>query len=135
MNFKRNYYKKYLLCSSFFMLFASIISFIKNDIYKFIYYIILFLTSINFWREPINGIRRNIDISVVYLGVIFTMSQLYLLKNDFYMYCVVSMVFCCLIFYIIEFICVKYNSNKWIIFHMTLHLYASLLVVFILFDS
>ena len=65
MNFKRNYYKKYLLCSSFFMLFASIISFIKNDIYKFIYYIILFLTSINFWREPINGIRRNIDISVV----------------------------------------------------------------------
>jgi hypothetical protein len=135
MNFKRNDYKKYLLCSSFFMLFAIIISFIKNDIYKFIYYIILFLTSINFWREPINGIRRNIDISVVYLGVIFTITQLCLLKNDFYMYCVVSMVFCCLIFYIIEFICVKYNSNKWIIFHMTLHLYASLLVVFILFDS
>jgi len=135
MTFERNAYKKYLLCSSFFMLFSSVICYIKNDIYKFIYYIILFLTSINFWRDPIHGLRRNTDICVVYLGVIFTMSQLYLLKNDFYMYCVVSMVFCCLMFYIMEIICVKYNSNKWIIFHMTLHLYASLLVVFILFDS
>ena len=127
-------YKKYLFCSSFCMLFASIISYIKNDSYKGIYYIILFLTSINFWRDPIYGIRRNMDLFIVYFGVPFTLTQLYLLQNDFYMYCILSMCLCCLVFYIMEFICVKYLSNKWVIFHMTLHLYASLLVVFILFE-
>jgi hypothetical protein len=127
-------YKKYLFCSSFFMLFASIISYIKNDIYKGIYYIILFITSINFWRDPIHGLRRNMDLSIVYFGVLFTLTQLYLLKDDFYMYCILSMCLCCLVFYIMEFICVTYLSNKWVIYHMTLHLYASLIVVFILFD-
>ena len=127
-------YKKYLFCSSFCMLFASIISYIKNDSYKGIYYIILFLTSINFWRDPIYGIRRNIDLFIVYVGIPFTLTQLYLLQNDFYMYCILSMCLCCLVFFIMEFICVKYSSNKWVIFHMTLHLYASLLVVFILFE-
>ena len=127
-------YKKYLFCSSFCMLFASIISYIKNDSYKGIYYIILFLTSINFWRDPIYGIRRNMDLFIVYFGIPFTLTQLYLLQNDFYMYCILSMCLCCLVFYIMEFICVKYLSNKWVIFHMTLHLYASLLVVFILFE-
>ena len=127
-------YKKYLFCSSFCMLFASIISYIKNDSYKGIYYIILFLTSINFWRDPIYGIRRNMDLFIVYFGIPFTLTQLYLLQNDFYMYCILSMCLCCLVFFIMEFICVKYLSNKWVIFHMTLHLYASLLVVFILFE-
>jgi hypothetical protein len=127
-------YKKYLLCSSFCMLFSSIVSYIKNDVYKGIYYIILFLSSINFWNNPIHGLRRNMDLFIVYFGVLFTLSQLYLLKDDFYMYCILSMCLCCLVFYIMEFICVYYNSNKWVIYHMTLHLYASLLVVFILLD-
>ena len=97
-------YKKYLFCSSFCMLFASIISYIKNDSYKGIYYIILFLTSINFWRDPIYGIRRSMDLFIVYFGIPFTLTQLYLLKNDFYMYCILSMCLCCLIFFIMEFI-------------------------------
>jgi hypothetical protein len=127
-------YRKFLFCSSFFMLFSSIVSYIKNDKYKFIYYTILFITSINFWRDPIYGLRRNMDLCIVYFGIPFTLTQLYLLKNDFYMYCILSMCLCCLVFYIMEFICVKCSSNKWVIFHMTLHLYASLLVIFILFD-
>ena len=127
-------YKKYLFISSFCMLIASIISYIKQDVYKLVYYTILFLTSINFWRDPIYGIRRNMDLCIVYLGVLFTLTQLYSLKNDFYMYCILSMCLCCLVFFIMEFICVKCLSNKWVIFHMTLHLYASLLVIFILFE-
>lgn len=127
-------YKNILFCSSFCMLFSSIISYIKNDLYKFIYYTTLFLTSINFWRDPIYGLRRNMDLSVVYSGVLFTFTQIFLLKNDFYMYCVLSMCWCCLVFYIFEFICVYFNSNKWVIFHMSLHLYASLMIIFILLD-
>jgi hypothetical protein len=127
-------YKKYMLYSSIFILISTIISFVKKDTYKCIYYTALFLSTLNYWNHPVNGFRRFLDIFIVYFGVLFTISQLHLLKNELYIYLACSMVLCCIVFYIMEFICVYYNSNKWVIFHMCIHLYASLLVVFILLD-
>jgi len=127
-------YGKYLFCSSFCMLFSIIICYIKNNFYNGLYYSILFLTSINFWRNPIYGIRCTIDKTFVFLGIPFTLSQLHLIKNEFYIYSLLSMCICLIVFYCIELILIHFNSNKWIIFHMSLHLYGALLVLFVLFE-
>ena len=127
-------YGKYLFCSSFCMLFSIIICYITNNFYNGLYYSILFLTSINFWRNPEYGLRRNIDKTVVFLGIPFTLSQLHLIKNEFYIYSLLSMCICLNVFYFIELILIKFNSNKWVIFHLTIHLYSALLILFILFE-
>lgn len=127
-------HKKYLLCSSLFILLSSIICLIKKDFYKCAYYILLFLSTINYWINPIEGIRRNIDLTIVFLGPLFTISQFFLLKNELYIYISSCMILCCIFFFICEFIFIYFNSNKWVICHMCIHLYSSLLVIFILVD-
>jgi len=137
MNLKFNNIQKYsifLFYSSFWMLFAMIISFIMKDLYISLYFLFLFLTSINHWRKYEYGIRRNIDLFVVYIGIIFLLLQVCLLKNEFNRFIVLSVLLCCFIFYMIEFICVYFNSNKWVIYHMTIHLYASLVSIYVLID-
>ena len=42
-----------------------IYSLTKNDIYYKICYISILLSTINYWRNPQNGVRRNIDITCV----------------------------------------------------------------------
>jgi len=91
-------HKKYLLCSSLFILLSSIICLIKKDFYKCAYYILLFLSTINYWINPIEGIRRNIDLTIVFLGPLFTISQFFLLKNELYIYISSCMILCCIFF-------------------------------------
>jgi hypothetical protein len=105
-----------------------------NDLYISLYFLFLFLSSINHWRRPEYGMRRNIDLFIVYLGCAFTILKVCVLKNEFNRYIVLSMLFCMIIFYFLEYLLVYFNSNKWVLLHMTIHLYGSLLVLFILFD-
>jgi hypothetical protein len=134
IKFNTKEYGIFLFYSSFCMLFSIWLSYYMNDYYFTFYFILLFLSSINHWRKPEYGLRRNIDLFIVYSGVVYTLLRVCLLSCEFNRVVILSMLFSCLVFYIIEFICVYYNSNKWVIYHMTLHLYASLLVVFILLD-
>jgi hypothetical protein len=127
-------YSKFLFYSSFSMGLAMIISYIMNDLYVSLYFLFLFLSSINHWRRPEYGIRRNIDLLIVYIGCAFTILRVCVLKNEFNRYIVLSMLFCIVIFYFLEYILVYFNSNKWVLLHMTIHLYSSLLILFILFD-
>ena len=127
-------YSKFLFYSSFSMLISAIIATIVNDIYVTIYFLLLFLTSINYWRRPEYGLRRNIDLFVVKCGVIIVFYQLCLLKNEFCRFIFLSMAFCSIMFFVIEHILVYYNSLQWVIFHMAIHLYMSLTVLFIIFN-
>jgi hypothetical protein len=127
-------YSKFLFLSSFSMLISAIIAIIVNDLCVTLYFLILFLTSINYWRRPEYGFRRNIDMFVVKCGIIIVFYQVCLLKNEFCRFVFLSMSFCSTIFYIIEHILVYFNSLKWIIFHMTIHLYMSLSALFIIFN-
>jgi hypothetical protein len=127
-------YSKFLFYSSFSMGLAMIISYIMNDLYVSLYFLFLFLSSINHWRRPEYGIRRNIDLLIVYIGCAFTILRVCVLKNEFNRYIVLSMLFCIVIFYFFEYILVYFNSNKWVLLHMTIHLYSSLLILFVLFD-
>ena len=127
-------YSKFLFYSSFSMVLAMIISYIMNDLYISLYFLFLFLSSINHWRRPEYGMRRNIDLFIVYLGCAFTILKVCVLKNEFNRYIVLSMLFCMIIFYFLEYLLVYFNSNKWVLLHMTIHLYSSLLILFVLFD-
>lgn len=127
-------YSKFLFYSSFSMLICAIISIIMNDIYVTLYIFILFLTSINHWRRPEYGLRRNIDMFVVKCGVILFFYQVCLLKNEFCRYVSVCMLICSISFYIFENILEYFHNLQWIIFHMTIHLYMSLCILFIIFN-
>ena len=107
MNDEINNTKKYsifLFYSSFSMGLAMIISYIMNDLYVSLYFLFLFLSSINHWRRPEYGIRRNIDLLIVYIGCAFTILRVCVLKNEFNRYIVLSMLFCIVIFYFFEYI-------------------------------
>jgi hypothetical protein len=137
MNDEINNTKKYsifLFYSSFSMGLAMIISYIMNDLYISLYFLFLFLSSINHWRRYEYGLRRNIDLLIVNMGGAFTILKVCLLKNEINRYIVLSILFCMLIFYILEYVLVYFNSNKWVLLHMTIHLYTCLLVLFVLFD-
>ena len=128
------HYSKFLFFSSFSMLISAIIAIIVNDIYVTIYFFILFLTSINHWRRPEYGLRRNIDLFVVKCGIIIIFCQVCLLKNEFCRFVFVSLSLCSCMFFIIENILSYFNNLQWIIFHMTIHLYISLSALFVIFN-
>jgi hypothetical protein len=127
-------YSKFLFYSSFCMLISTLIAIYMNDIYITIYFFLLFLSSINYWRKPEYGFRRNIDLLVVNLGILGLLSQICLLKNEFCRYVYISLVLCAAMFYIFEHILSYMISAKWIIFHMTIHIYVSAAALFIVFN-
>jgi hypothetical protein len=127
-------YSKFLFFSSFSMLISTLIAIYMNDKYITIYFFLLFLSSINYWRKPEYGLRRNIDLLIVKIGVIILFSQVCLLKNEFCRHVYVCLAFCSMVFYILEHILVYFYSVKWIIFHMTIHLYMSLSALFLIFN-
>jgi hypothetical protein len=127
-------YSKFLFLSSFSMLLSAIIAIIVNDTFVTLYFLILFLTSINYWRRPEYGLRRNIDLFVVRCGMIIVFYQVCLLKNEFCRFIFLSMAFCSTMFFVVENILSYLNMIQWVIFHMTIHLYMSLSVLFIVFN-
>ena len=127
-------YSKFLFYSSFSMLISAIIAIIMNDTAVTTYFILLFLTSINYWRRPEYGFRSNIVLFVVYIGVFIIFWQACLLKNEFCRFVFLSMFLSVSFFYLIEQILVYYRNLKWIAFHMSIHIYVSLSALFIVFN-
>ena len=127
-------YSKFLFLSSFSMLISAIIAIIVNDIFVTSYFLLIFLTSINYWRRPEYGFRRDIDLFVVRCGIFIGFYQVSLLKSELCRFMCLSIGFCSIVFYMIEHILVYFNSLKWIIIHMTIHLYMILGVLFIVFN-
>jgi len=127
-------YSKLLFYSSFSMLLATFISFTMDDIYITCYFLILFLTSINHWRRPEYGMRRNIDLFVVYVGLFMLLLQMCLLKSELSRYCLFSILICCIVLYFIEHVLSYFNNKKWIILHMTIHIYVSCSILLLIFD-
>lgn len=127
-------YCKFLCYSSMSIFLASIIAYIMDDKYITIYLLFLFISSINHWRRPEYGIKRNIDLFLVYFGIAAGLIKASLLKSEFNRVMILSILLCCIIFYIIEFIMVYFNSNLWIVLHMTIHMYGAFCVLYIICD-
>ena len=127
-------YSKYLFLSSFLMSLTALIAIYFNEGFISLYYFLLFLTSINFWRKPQYGLRHKIDKLLVYAGVVYVFVYVYILLNkEFYRIMFINLFLCVLMFNTIEHICCYFQSTKWIIFHMAIHLYVSIMGLFIFF--
>ena len=121
-------YSKYMIYSSFSLLAASIVAYMEHDITIAIYFLLLFLTSVNYWRHADYGIRRDVDMflaKISFLLFVWKMS----ISDEFQMIYLLSYYICGLSFYAIEQILVYYNNIKWIIFHMAIHIYISFGVI------
>ena len=71
--------KKNILFYTSFLTLLSIGSSIYYNLYTcMLFSILIQITSINYWRKPVKGIRRNIDIITV------TIATIYNLYNSFY---------------------------------------------------
>ena len=127
-------YSKFLFFSSFSMAVSAVIAYIMNDFYITVYMFLLCFTSINHWRKPEYGLRRNIDLTIVSIGILYAVLKLFLLKNEFYRVCLLILGFCGIIFYVLEYILSYLDSPKWIIFHMAIHMYTSCAACLMLFD-
>jgi len=127
-------YSKYLFLSSFLMALTALIAIYFNEGFTSLYYFLLFLTSINFWRKPQYGLRHKIDKLLVYAGVVYVFIYIYILLNkEFYRIMFINLFLCILMFNMLEHICCYLQSTKWIVFHMAIHLYASIMGLFIFF--
>jgi len=127
-------YSKFLFYSSFSMGISALIAYIMNDLFITSYLVLLFLTSINHWRQPEYGLRRNIDLTVVSIGVVYALSQIFLLKDEFHRVCLIILAICGSLMFALEYLLVYLDSPKWIIFHMTIHLYTSCAAMLMIFD-
>lgn len=127
-------YSKYLVYSSCLMSLTALVALYYDDDITSIYYFLIFLTSINFWRKPEYGLRHKIDKCMVYLLCIYGLYNIYLLlNNDFYREMLTYSGICIIVFFILEHILCYFKSTKWIIFHMALHIYVTFTGLFILF--
>ena len=127
-------YSKYLFLSSFLMSLTALIAIYFDEGIVSIYYFLLFLTSINFWRKPEYGLRHRLDKMLVYAGVVYVFIYIYILLNkEFYRIMFINLFLCILMFNMIEYICCYFHSTKWIIFHMAIHLYVSIMGLFMFF--
>jgi len=127
-------YSKYLFLSSFLMALTALIAIYFDEGFTSLYYFLLFLTSINFWRKPQYGLRHKIDKLLVYAGVIYTFICIYILLNkEFYRIMFINLFLCILMFNMIEHTLCYFHSTKWIVFHMAIHLYASIMGLFMFF--
>jgi hypothetical protein len=126
-------YSKFLLYSSCTIGISAVIAYIMNDLYVTVYLLLLFLTSINYWRKPEYGLRRNIDLTAVSIGGVYALLNIFLLKDEFHRVGLLIILFCTIVFFILEHILSYFDSPKWIVIHMALHIYfvcGTLLVIF-----
>ena len=64
-------YSRWLMLSSVSLLIPSIVALQKNRYDSGLVYSVVYMSAINYWRKPIYGIRRDIDILVVRFNFIY----------------------------------------------------------------
>ena len=124
-------YSKYMIYSSFSLLVTAILAYMVNDITIAVYFLIVFITSINYWRHADYGIRRDVDMVMAKISFILFIQKICIL-NEFQSVYLICYYTCGLLFYVMEQILVYYNNLKWIIFHMAIHMYISFGVISVL---
>lgn len=83
---------------------------------------VLCVTSLNHWRDYVDrGIRQTVDIAWVYFCIVYVSYYLFHYGNDFQQHLALSVLLCIILFYKAYLL----FPEKWIYFHMSIHLYAS----------
>jgi hypothetical protein len=125
-------YTKYLFYTSFLFLLSSFLIFFYDSLLSSIIIFILFLTSVNHWKRPDNKIIKILDLIIVKLvGFLYLINSFY--KDEFYRVLSMNVAISMVMFYVIEHILDFYENNQWIIFHMSVHIYAAYVTILFLF--
>ena len=116
--------REYFLCYSLLILITSLVMFYNKDYTIAFFLFILFITSINFWRNPMYDIRRTMDMTMCKIIAIFFFINSFTVDefNRLLTYCVL-LVF--IIFNTIEFILWYFDNYQWVIFHLAMHIYMA----------
>ena len=125
-------YTHYLFYTSFLFLLSSIFSYFYNSFYYSIFNFFLFLTSVIHWNDPDNIFFKRIDLFMVKIIFLFYLINSFY-KNEFDREFLFSLSLSIIIFYFIEHVLDFYKNNQWIIFHMAIHIYATLIFILFLF--
>jgi len=121
---------EYFLFTTIFIFLSGCVMFYnKNYVSSFFVFALVF-TSINFWRKPRFDYRRTIDMTMCkIISLFFLINTLYFHEfNRVFYHCVLLSL---IIFNIIENVLWHFDSNKWIIFHLAVHIYMAYFSIFI----
>jgi len=119
-------YSKYLLRTSTLTISCVIFSYI-NNLYTISYLsALLLLTSINYWRYPVYGLRRNIDICTVFITILYHLY--YFHKNDYYLCIVLNTL---LLYPISLYYGYKKNYSLSVFCHSMLHICGNIINIII----
>lgn len=125
-------YSQFLFYSSFMIGISSCIAFYMNDTFLTLFLFLLFLTSVNYWRKPDYGLRRQIDMFLCGCCAFYFTTIAFLFLPEFNRVMYLNTSICVGVFYILEYVLYYMKNVKWIIFHMAMHMYISFFSVLIL---
>ena len=109
--------------TSYLVIFSIIYSF-YNAIYKLsLFNIFVLITSINYWRFPIRGFRRNMDISTVLVSLAYHLYYTYIYNYYQYLYLLSLCIMCYMISNILNEKKIYKLAHS---FHSILHLLANI---------
>jgi hypothetical protein len=126
-------YSKYLYYSSFLIGVSSTISLYYKDYSTLLFMFLLFLTSINYWQRPDYGFRRNIDMFLCKIIALFFYIKTTIFYDEFISEIFVNCAYNIFFLYAVELLLWHYRNKKWIIFHMAIHFYLSVITPFSLY--
>ncbi len=123
-------YSKFLLSTSALLSITVVISYLMQDWYTMFFLSMLLFTSINYWRDAAYGIRRYIDITVVMITSAYFIIES-IKKQPVTNFVIICFYFICIsTFYIFEQILYYFTSPKWIVMHMSMHIYFIAMVIY-----
>ena len=120
-------FKGFLLFTSLFFLFpAGLAIQHTRSFYLAILYTSTSFASLNYWRNPLNGFRRNIDLIVARTSFIITLiSGIIFIKNTTYLVIGWSFVVCIPICYYLSHRLSKMRIKQWCVAHMMMHTFTA----------
>jgi hypothetical protein len=124
-------YSRFVFYSSFMIGISSCIAFYMQDTILTIFLFLLFLTSINYWRKPEYGLRRQIDMFLCGISLFYFITVSFLFLPEFNRVMYVNTSICVGVFYICEYILCYFKNVKWIVFHMAMHIYTAFFSVIV----
>jgi hypothetical protein len=114
-----------LYYSSFLFLIASIVAFSFQDVLSSLFFLALFMTSINHWRYPCYGYSRILDIACCMLLIVY-MYLLFLLNYSPFHLVFFEVILTTILFvFLLEWVLYLAQHPFWIVLHLIIHTYAS----------
>ena len=117
----------FLFFSSLFFLFPATLAVQHKKLYYLaILYTSTTLASLNYWRYPVPGLRRNIDLIVARISFLITLiSGIIFIKNTTYLVVGWSFAVCIPFCYYLSHKLSKLRMKQWCITHMMMHAFVA----------